>query len=114
MPGMITTRSLLWEAVTAGWISWKRQRAYKRRLTRSRRVPAARLSLRSGAVGRSLKPLVSARRMDLRSRASEPDWQTTRVVPRACPFSADASERALGTAPPAAGLTDVSGLGSGQ
>src|SRR5438128_1716972 len=49
------------------------------------------------------------------ARFSDPGWQTTRVLP---PFGsalrADASERAFGTAPPAAGLTDVSGAGFGQ
>src|SRR4051794_21942834 len=81
---------------------------------RSRRLPAAALSLCRGAVGRLLKPVLSARRSECRMRLSEPVWQTTRVFPRSFAFSAEASERALGTAPPAAGLTDVSGRGSGQ
>jgi hypothetical protein len=41
-------------------------------------------------------------------------WQTTLVLPGGFFFSADASERAFGTAPPAAGLTELSGAGSGQ
>src|SRR3954451_14637323 len=45
---------------------------------------------------------------------SEPFWHTTRVLPGGFVFSAEASERTLGTLPPAAGLTEVSGLGSGQ
>src|SRR3954467_7917027 len=45
---------------------------------------------------------------------SEPFTQTTRVTPGGFVLSADASERAFGTLPPAAGLTEVSGLGSGQ
>ena len=44
----------------------------------------------------------------------EPFWQTTRVLPGGFALSADASERAFGTLPPAAGLTEVSGFGSGQ
>src|SRR3954454_21269791 len=45
---------------------------------------------------------------------SEPFWQTTRVTPGGLILSAEASERTFGTLPPAAGLTEVSGLGSGQ
>src|SRR3954469_15744466 len=45
---------------------------------------------------------------------SEFAWQTTRVDPGGRFFSADASVRTFGTLPPAAGLTDVSGFGSGQ
>src|SRR5947208_2849326 len=44
---------------------------------------------------------------------SESGRQTTRVVPRAGD-SAEASVRALGTWPPAGGVTLVSGRGSGQ
>jgi hypothetical protein len=52
--------------------------------------------------------------IDLIARLSEPRWQTTRVSPRAFAFSAEASVRGFGTFPPAAGLTPVSGAGSGQ
>ncbi len=52
--------------------------------------------------------------IDLIARFSEPRWQTTRVSPRDFALSADASVRAFGTFPPAAGLTPVSGAGSGQ
>src|SRR2546423_14115992 len=45
---------------------------------------------------------------------SEPFWQTTRVVPGGFELSVDARERALGTLPPAAGFTEVSGFGFGQ
>ncbi len=41
-------------------------------------------------------------------------WHTTRVLPGGFALSAEASVRAFGTLPPAAGLTDVSGFGSGQ
>ena len=52
--------------------------------------------------------------IDLIARLSEPRWHTTRVSPRAFACSAEASERAFGTLPPAAGLTLLSGAGSGQ
>src|SRR4051812_6429398 len=45
---------------------------------------------------------------------SEPFWHTTRVTPGGFVLSAEASERTFGTFPPAAGLTEVSGFGSGQ
>src|SRR3954453_2164466 len=45
---------------------------------------------------------------------SEFAWKTTRVDPGGRFFSADASVRIFGTLPPAAGLTAVSGFGSGQ
>jgi hypothetical protein len=48
------------------------------------------------------------------TRASELGWQTTRVVPTALRSSAERSERTFGTLPPAAGVTPVSGRGSGQ
>src|SRR5918997_592306 len=44
----------------------------------------------------------------------EPCWHTTRVRPGALRRRADRSERAFGTLPPAAGLIDLSGAGSGQ
>src|SRR3954451_20798958 len=46
--------------------------------------------------------------------ASEPFWQTTRVLPGGLALSVDASERAVGTLPPAAGFTELSGPGFGQ
>src|SRR5690348_17056958 len=52
--------------------------------------------------------------MSARASLSESAWQTTRVRQGAESFSAEASERAFGTAPPAAGCTEVSGAGSGQ
>src|SRR3954465_12354770 len=48
------------------------------------------------------------------SSDSELGWHTTRVVPGSLLFSDDASERALGTLPPAQGCTEQSGAGSGQ
>ncbi len=47
-------------------------------------------------------------------RLSESLRQTTRVVPASLRFSAELSERIFGTAPPAAGVIDVSGAGFGQ
>ena len=64
--------------------------------------------------GRSTQPFLRALLIDLIARFSEPRWHTTRVSPRAFALSADPSERAFGTFPPAAGLTLVSGAGSGQ
>src|SRR3954447_20846802 len=46
--------------------------------------------------------------------AREPVLQTTRVVPGGLALSVDASERAAGTLPPAAGFTELSGPGFGQ
>src|SRR3954447_843358 len=46
--------------------------------------------------------------------ASEPCRHTTRVFPGGFALSDEASDRTLGTLPPAAGLTEVSGLGFGQ
>ena len=46
MPGMITMRSLLPEAFTAGWISWKVQRFASLLLIFSSRLAAFLLSLR--------------------------------------------------------------------
>src|SRR3954452_9107593 len=48
------------------------------------------------------------------ARFSELFWHTTRVDPAGFFLSADASVRTFGTLPPAAGLTFVSGFGSGQ
>src|SRR2546423_761164 len=45
--------------------------------------------------------------------ASESGRQTTRVVPRCLGATADANVRAVGALPPAGGLTDGSGRGSG-
>src|SRR4051794_26256543 len=52
--------------------------------------------------------------MSLNARFSELPLHTTRVVPGGPLRKADASERAFGTLPPAAGDTALSGCGSGQ
>ena len=71
-------------------------------------------SFRLPCEGRSTQPFLRAPLMDLIARFSEPRWHTTRVSPRAFALSAEPSVRAFGTLPPAAGLTLVSGAGSGQ
>jgi len=48
------------------------------------------------------------------SRVIESGWQTTRVTPGPPVESADSSERGVGTAPPAQGVIEQSGVGSGQ
>src|SRR5919199_1000479 len=111
---MITTRSLLRERVTAGWIWWKRQRAKKRRFSASSRRACRAERCRRFWVGRSLYPCVRARRISRFARRSELRWHTTRVRPGGEERSADASERIFGTWPPANGWTPRSGRGFGQ
>src|SRR5204863_3216915 len=53
-------------------------------------------------------------RTDAFSAFMELGWQTTRVLPGRLLMSADPSERIFGTLPPAHGLTEQSGFGSGQ
>jgi hypothetical protein len=57
---------------------------------------------------------LTARAIELFVSFSESGWQTTRVSPTGLRSSADASERACGTAPPVHGLIEQSGAGSGQ
>jgi hypothetical protein len=52
--------------------------------------------------------------MSLFALASDVVKHTTRVVPGGLALSVDASERAMGTLPPAAGFEDLSGFGLGQ
>ena len=52
--------------------------------------------------------------VDFFKRVIESGWQTTRVTPGPLVERADASVRAVGTSPPAQGLTEQSGAGSGQ
>src|SRR3954453_18005830 len=112
---MTTTRSLLPDAVTAGWISLYLQAANSFWLIASRVVPSSRPSLRRGSVGRSWKPLFCASAIDCWRRARESGWHTTRVLALTPVLVvADASVRASGTAPPAAGCAEVSGRGTGQ
>ena len=115
---MITTRSLLPASFTAFWTE-----SYSQRSARSRLISSSRLAWRLerrifGWLGRRWKPLLRASRRDARRASSDcspsSPWQTTRTLPGPRPLTADASERASGTSPPAAGLTVVSGAGSGQ
>src|SRR4051795_7711768 len=111
---MITMRSLLCDAVTAGWMSWKRQRRKKLLLRLSSERAWLRVSFFAGTLGRITTPLVRALTIAAWVRRSESLLHTTRVSPTRRRSSAEASERGLGTLPPAAGFTDVSGRGSGQ
>src|SRR4051794_13142120 len=107
---MTTTRSLLCDAVTAGWISRKRQRLNRVLLILSRRFAEA-LENFSVCVGRITTPLRRAAEMARVARLSESRWQTTRVEPGGLAFSAEARVRIAGTLPPVAGRTAASGAG---
>ena len=71
-----------------------------------------------GWLGRILKPRLRALRIEFLTRRRESlpfaPAQTTRTFPGPLPVTALVSDRAVGTLPPAAGLTEVSGAGSGQ
>src|SRR5436305_15352471 len=111
---MITMRSLLCEAFTAAWIESYRHLSRNCRFRRVKLRAWARLILRSGSVGRSFQPCLRAAPTELSSRLIESFRHTTRVLLVLEGFSADESERAFGTSPPAHGLTVQSGAGSGQ
>src|SRR5437764_10021893 len=111
---MITTRSLLPDAVTACWIELKAH-CLKNVLFRSSSArPSEALIFWGGCVGRSWYPADLAFAIDCWRRLSESGWQTTRVTPGPVVETADASDRAVGTSPPAHGVTEQSGAGSGQ
>src|SRR3954447_25931300 len=65
-------------------------------------------------VGRLRYPYLRASEIDALSRVSEFDLHTTRVVPGAAAFSELARLRIDGILPPAHGLIEQSGFGSGQ
>src|SRR5690242_2471984 len=113
---MITTRSLLFAVVTAGWTSWKAHCLKKRLFSRRSWAAFLREIFVRFSVGRYLKPFVRACLMSARARFSEPEWHTTSTrTPFGClAFAAEESERSFGTLPPAAGWTRVSGFGFGQ
>src|SRR4051794_27053679 len=132
---MITIRSLLPDALTAFCTELKRHLACRRSLMPSSSVAFLLESLVIGWLGRSRKPSVRALVIDARARridvAPPLPWQTTRTSARGLVFAvrlpvnegsrplrpagaAEASERATGRPPPAAGEIDLSGLGSGQ
>jgi hypothetical protein len=114
LPGMTTTRSLLPERLIAAWMLRNLHRFANARFRRFSRRALRLESFFDPCEGRSTKPFVCARLIERIARLNEPRWQTTRVSPRALRRSADASERAFGTFPPAAGVTLLSGAGSGQ
>jgi hypothetical protein len=113
-PGMMITRSLLRARLIAAWMLLNLQRLanarFRRRSLRALRAE----SFFVPCDGRSIQPLLRADLIDRSARLSDPRWQTTTVLPRGFARSADASVRAFGTLPPAAGLTLVSGAGFGQ
>src|ERR687895_1275490 len=111
---MTTTRSLLPARFTAAWMCRKRHRWASRRLRRPSRRAAFFDSFCVRAVGRTFQPLRRALRIERIALRTEFDLQTTYVSPRALLLSADASPRAFGTLPPAAGVTLRSGAGLGQ
>src|SRR5213592_4790735 len=108
---MITTRSLLPDWFTACWIECKAQRLKSVRFRSSSARPSAALIFWLGSVGRSTYPVDVASAIDRCRRLMESGWQTTRVTPTPPVETADASERAVGTAPPAHGFTEQSGAG---
>src|SRR3954468_7829435 len=113
-PGITITRSLLCERLTAVWMLLKAQRLKKARFWRFSLRALRADSFRRPREGRRTQPLPWALLMDLIAFFSEPRWHTTRVSPRDLARSAAASVRGFGTLPPAAGLTLLSGAGSGQ
>src|SRR5437588_12802863 len=111
---MITTRSLLPDAFTACWIESKAHSLARLRFRASSARPSAALIFWRGCVGRSTYPVDWASAIDRCRRLSESGWQTTRVTPRPVGERAEACDRAGGTGPPAQGVTEQSGAGSGQ
>jgi hypothetical protein len=107
-------RSLLPARFTAAWMWRNRQRSASRRFRRVSRRAAFFESRCVRAVGRTFQPFLRALLIDFVALRSEFDLQTTYVSPRARLLSADASPRAFGTLPPAAGFTLRSGAGLGQ
>src|SRR4051794_6523975 len=111
---MITTRSLLPDWLTACWIESKAHRLDSVRFRSSSALPSAAVIFWRGCVGRSTYPVALASAIDFCRRLSESGWHTTRVTPGPVVDVAEASERAVGTSPPAHGVTEQSGAGSGQ
>src|SRR5688572_303117 len=111
---MITMRSLLPDLLTAAWTERNRHCLRSARLIFVIRLACFFDSFLVGTLGRSEKPRLRACLIDASASGSEFFWQTTRTSPGPLPVTADASERALGTPPPAGGVTEVSGVGSGQ
>src|SRR5438477_9594164 len=102
---MITTRPLLPDAFTASWIElpWQRWKSFWFRS--SMYCAWASVILMRGCVGRRTYPLDFAIAIDVCTRWTESDLQTTRVFGS---LRADGSDRGVGTWPPAHGDTEQS------
>ena len=111
---MITTRSLLPDWVTASWMDLNLQSLKSVRFRLVSAEPSSEVSFTRGWVGRNTYPTFLALAIAFDSRVIESGWHTTRVTPGPPVATADASVRAVGTSPPAHGLTEQSGPGSGQ
>src|SRR5687767_11967084 len=111
---MITTRSWLPDLFTAAWTERNLHRLRSARLILVIRLACFFEYLVVGWLGRRLKPFVRALLIDFSARSSERFWHTTCTSPGPLPVTADASERAWGTPPPAGVVMEVSGAGSGQ
>src|SRR5687768_1099179 len=111
---MTTIRSLLPDLLMARWTDLKPHSAKRARLIRSRFAALRSLSFFLGRLGRRRKPRRFALPIAFLARLSELPLQTSRTSPGPLPVTAEASERAFGTLPPAGGETEVSGAGSGQ
>src|SRR5687768_8756902 len=111
---MMTTRSLLPDFLIARWTDLKSHSANRARLIARSLAAFFALNCFFGRLGRSRNPLRCARLIDFFASFSDLPLQTTRTSPGPLPVTAEASERAFGTLPPAGGETEVSGAGSGQ
>ena len=112
---MTTIRSLFFDLNTALWIEPYLQRLNALRLKRRSRFAWLLRELAPGDRRAHAGIRACAPRGPTRiARFSEPGRQTTRVEPGGLRLNAVNRLRAFGTLPPAAGLIDVSGAGSGQ
>src|SRR5687768_14266375 len=106
----MATRSVLPDWLTALWNERKGQRLKSRAFRYSSASPSLALIVSGPTEGRNTYPFFSALAIDRWARLKESGRQTTRVT-RLSVVSADSSERAVGTAPPAHGSTEQSGAG---
>src|SRR4051812_11973508 len=93
-PGMITTRSLLPESVTAGWMFWYVHLLNSAWLVASNWFACVWVRVR-WSVGRMLYPCASASVIEACSRFIESGWHTTRVVELLLATRAEARVRAV-------------------
>jgi hypothetical protein len=114
MPGITTMRSLLPASNTASWMLSNPHSFLNFLFCRFSLRAFLRLIFSGSSEGRSSIPSFFACRIAYLASFIELGWQTTCVSPGRLSLSADLSVRASGTSPPAAGLTLVSGAGSGQ